>query len=175
MTTDDRTAAEVLRDAIAMEAEGMEFFDRASGMMKRDRSRDMFLGLVAQEKRHIGVLDHQLHLLQEGRGWAPLEDAKRDSASAGPSVFGSEAAGKLEVDPDAGELEVIDIGIGVEERSIEYYKAAGTSSPDENAKQVFRWLVEEESGHLMILRAERDSRSGSGFYYDEMEFTLEKE
>ncbi len=175
MTVDERSASDVLRDAIAMERDGMSFFERASLMMTRERSKDMFLGLVAQERMHVEVLSHELDLLARGADWAPLDEARRAPPSAGTSVFPSDAASEFAIDPGAGELEVIDVGIEVETRSIEYYRSAGATSSNVNAKQVFDWLVEEESGHLEILRAERDSRSGSGFYYDQMEFSLEKE
>ncbi len=49
-----------------MEVDGKEFFERASRMMAHKRSKDMFLSLAAQEKRHIDVLSHQLELLDQG-------------------------------------------------------------------------------------------------------------
>jgi len=171
-----RTSVDVLRDAIAMEMDGKEFFERASGMMTRKRSRDMFVSLASQEKRHIDVLGHQLGLLGKGLDWATLEDARRASGSSSRhSVFADTGIRHLKLKPDAGELDVVDLGIDVEKRSIEYYRTAGQQMDDANARQVFNWLVGEESGHLIILQAERDSRSGSGFYYGNMEFSLETE
>jgi rubrerythrin len=176
VTRSNRSSSEVLRDAIAMEVDGKEFFERASTMMTRNRSKDMFLSLVAQEKRHIEVLVHELGLLDKGLDWATLEDAKRTSASSRRlSVFSDRGVKKLELRPDAGELDVVDVGIDVEKKSIEYYRTAGQETDNANARQVFNWLVGEESGHLTILQAERDSRSGSGFHYGSMEFSLETE
>lgn len=167
---------DVLREAVAMEVDGMEFFERASRMMTRERSRDMFLGLVAQEKRHVEILGRQLGLLDEGLDWAKLEDVKDSSASPGRvTVFEDRGIKRLQLKPGAGELEVIDLGIEVEKKSIEYYRIAGQETENTNAKEVFEWLVSEESGHLLILQAERDNRSGSGFHYDNAEFSLETE
>lgn len=174
MKDDDSLTQDVLRDAIAMEFQGKEFFEQASRKMTRKRSRDMFLSLVAQETRHMDILGHELRRLEDGRGWAALEDAKRLSERpSGSPVFSGDGARRLKLKADAGELEVIDVGIEVEKKSIDYYRDAGKSSKDKNAIQVFNWLVGEESGHLTILQAERDSRSGSGFHYDSMEFSLE--
>ncbi|MGD9962837.1 MAG: ferritin family protein [Thermoplasmata archaeon] len=167
-------AQEVLRDAIAMELEGKEFFERASRRMTRKRSKDMFTGLAVQERRHIDILSHELRRLEDGRGWAGLEDAKTAQCpSSNSPVFSEEGAGRLKLNADAGELEVIDLGIEVEKNSIDYYRSASKASKDKNAREVFDWLVGEESGHLTILRAERDSRSGAGFHYDSQEFSLE--
>ena len=176
VTPSSGSGSEVLRAAITMEVDGKAFFERASTMMTRKRSKDMFMSLAAQEMRHIDVLSHQLGLLDQGLDWVTLEDAKNASApSSRFSVFAGHSVKGLELRLDAGELEVIDVGMDVEKKSIEYYRAAGQRTENANAKQVFEWLVGEESGHLTILQAERDSRSGSGFYYDDMEFSLETE
>lgn len=171
-------AREVLRDAIVMELEGKRFFEHASGRMSRKRSKEMFMGLVAQEKRHVDVLRRELSRLESGRGWCPLDEVERDSGQEGSSSVFSDTDVKqlwLSLKPDAGELEVIDLGMEVEKRSIELYRSAGSEIGDPAAKQIFDWLVDEESGHLAILQAERDSRTGSGFHYDNMEFSLETE
>lgn len=173
MTGSGRSASDILKDAIAMEEDGMAFFKRASTMMTRKRSRDMFLSLAAQEDKHIAVLSHELARVEDGKGWDTLDKAKRSTRPARRSVFSERDIRRVKLEPGAGELEVIDVGIDVEDRSIEYYRAAGQAAEAPNARQVFNWLVGEESGHLTILRAERDSRSGSGFYYDSMEFSLE--
>lgn len=174
MIENNARAREVLKDAIVMELEGKEFFEHASGMMTRKRSKDMFLGLVAQERRHIEVLSHELSMLESGRGWSSVGDIKEVSGKPFRSpVFSDREVKKLRLKPDAGELDVIDLGLEVEKKSIEYYKSAELESEDPEAKRVFGWLVSEESGHLSILMAERDSRAGSGFYYDSSEFSLE--
>ncbi len=170
----ERQAQDVLRRAIAMEHEGKEFFEHASRRMTRKRSKDMFLSLVTQENRHIEILGHELRRLEDGRGWAPLEDAKKGSTdTSGSPVFSKEGVGAVRLEPAAGELEVIDLGMEVEKRSIDYYRDAGMATKDKNARELFNWLVGEEAGHLTILQAERDSRSSSGFYYDDAEFSLE--
>lgn len=169
-------AVDVLRAAIAMEAEGKDLFERASRSMTHPRARDMFLSLARQEQVHIQVLDHELGRLEQGLSWSRLEDAKQGAARHPDSpVFKAGEVRRLTPGPDAGELEVVDLGIEVEKKSIEYYRAAGLRCDDPAAKEVFSWLVGQEAGHLTILQAERDSRSGSGFYYDDMEFSLEVE
>lgn len=70
-------------------------------------------------------------------------------------------------------MDVLRIGMDVEKNSITYYESAGLASEDAETKKIFEWLVNEEKGHLLILRAEYDNRAGSGFYYDSPEFSLE--
>jgi Mn-containing catalase len=164
----------VLRNAIQMEIEGKDFFERAAGMVKHQRSKDTFTSLVKQEQRHVNILGEELNRLEHGEEWASLEDMKR-SAPEFPrvSVFQDKAFKHLKLSPDAGELEVLKVGMDVEQKSIEYYRDAGSRTGDAKAKEVFSWLVGEEAGHLTILKAEYENRTRSGFYYDNMEFSLE--
>jgi len=165
---------DILQNAVEMEQEGKEFFERASNMMRHERAKQMFTSLVKQEQRHIDILGEELRRLQAGIGWATLEEMK-SGAQHYPkiSVFKDKEIMNLKLEPDAGELEVINVGIQVEKKSIDYYRDAAQGADDIKAREVFNWLVGEEAGHLTILNAEYDNRSGAGFYYDNMEFSLE--
>jgi rubrerythrin len=169
-----RNHLDILMNAISMEIEGKEFFEEAAGKLKHQRAKDTFISLVKQEQRHIDILNAELSRLGEGKGWASLAEMK-DSAStyARQSVFKDKDIRRIRLGPDAGELEVLKVGIEVEKKSIEYYRDAANQTADVNAKGVFTWLVGEEAGHLTILSAEYENRTGSGFYYDNMEFSLE--
>ncbi len=157
-----------------MEIEGKEFFEEAAGKLKRQRARDTFISLVKQEQRHIDILDAELSRLNDGRGWASLAEMKKNaSAYARQSVFKDKDIRRIRLSADAGELEALKVGIEVEKKSIEYYRDAANQTTDQNARGIFTWLVGEEAGHLTILSAEYENRTGSGFYYDNMEFSLE--
>lgn len=164
----------ILRSAISMEIEGKEFFEEAAGRVKHQRAKDTFISLVKQEQRHIDILRAELSRLSDGKGWASLAEMKVNaSAYAQRSVFKDKDIRRIRLGPDAGELEVLKVGIEVEKKSIEYYRDAANQTTDQNAKEIFTWLVGEEAGHLTILSAEYENRTGSGFYYDNMEFSLE--
>ncbi len=169
-----RNRLEILRNAVSMEIEGKEFFEEASGRVGHQRAKDTFISLVKQEQRHIDILSAELSRLSDGKGWASLEDMK-ESAPVYPrrSVFKDKDIRRIRLSADAGELEVLKVGIEVEKKSIEYYRDAANQTTDSNAKGVFTWLVGEEAGHLTILSAEYENRTKSGFYYDNMEFSLE--
>ena len=157
-----------------METEGKEFFEEASGKVKHKRAKDTFISLVKQEQRHIDILSAELSRLSDGKGWASLADMKNNASAFAPqSVFKDKDIRRIRLGADAGELEVLKVGIEVEKKSIEYYRDAANQTTDQNARGIFTWLVGEEAGHLTILGAEYESRKGSGFYYDNMEFSLE--
>jgi rubrerythrin len=165
---------EILTNAISMEIEGKEFFEEAAGKLKNQRARDTFISLVKQEQRHIDILSAELSRLSDGKGWASLAEMKDSTpAYARKSVFKDKEIRRIRLGADAGELEVLNVGIEVEKKSIEYYRDAANQTTDTKARTIFTWLVGEEAGHLTILSAEYENRTGSGFYYDNMEFSLE--
>ena len=172
MAEDRREQVEVLRNAIRMEAEGERFFSAAARRMKYPRTKDMFISLAKQERRHVRVLEEELKRLEQGDSWVSPSSVK-GSADAEASVFKEAELALGPLNPKAGELEVLKLGIEVERKSIEYYRRAGQEVSNAKAKELFNWLVGEEAGHLTILTAEHDMRSRSGFYYDMPEFSLE--
>ena len=170
--SDDSLA--VLRDAVAMELEGKDFFELAAKTVKHPRAKEMFMSLVRQEQKHVEIIEDEARRLESGRGWGSLDEV-RSSAPRMPqvSVFKDRAVTRRRLREDASELEVLEVGIEVEKKSIDYYRTAALKATDPNARGLFDWLVGQEAGHLTILSAEHDARSGAGFYYGEAEFSLE--
>jgi len=164
----------VLRHAIEMEVQGKDFYERASARMQNTRGKDMFLSLVRQERLHIDVLEDQLTRYVHDSKWYSLSSLIADvEEHPEKSVFEMPEIKNIKLDPDAGELDVIKLGMEVENRSIAYYHEAGTEVKDANAKGIFNWLVAQETGHLQVLQAEYDLRTKSGFYFDSPQFSME--
>ncbi len=172
-TADEVDPGSVLTDAVEMEAQGKEFYERASARMRNPRAKDMFTSLVRQEQMHIDILEGQLSRLAHDKAWAPLKQLIKEASAPKASVFQDKDIKKIELDPGAGELDVISLGMTIEKKSVEYYRDAGAKATDKNAKKILNWLVAQETGHLTVLQAEYDYRTRSGFYMGEPEFSLE--
>jgi rubrerythrin len=164
----------ILANAIEMEYEGKAFFEDVASKSRHQRTKDTFMSLVKQEQRHVDILSEELRRINKGMPLGSLEELKR-TAPQSPriSVFKDSDVKRFKFDPDAGELDALKLGIEIEKKSIEYYRTAGAQSADRKARELFSWLVGEEGGHLTILSAEHEYRNRSGFYYDNMEFSLE--
>jgi rubrerythrin len=152
----------VLRNAVEMEIQGKAFYEKAAGKMTNQTGKDMFLRLVEQERVHADILEDQLNIYVHDKAWASLDKLKADASAPKISVFDDKDIKEIEVGPNAGELDVIKLGIEVEKKSVDYYRAAGNDLRDKNAKDIFNWLVAQETGHLTILRTEYDRRTKSG-------------
>lgn len=173
MSVSSSVHARVLRNAVEMEVQGAEFYETAASKMRNQRGKEMFRSLVKQENMHREILETQLARLVNDRGWLPLRQLKGEAARQRASVFQDSEVKRLALPPDAGELEVIKLGMEIEKRSVEYYRAAGADIDDAGARELFNWLVAQEAGHLTILQAEYDYRTRSGFYMGDPEFSLE--
>jgi len=166
-------SALILRSAVEMEIQGKEFYEKAAGKMTNQRGKEMFHSLVKQEMLHIDILEDQLNRFVRDKVWLSLEQLKGEAPSRKISVFQDKDIKKIEIGPNAGELDVIKVGMEVETKSVEYYRAAGSHLQNKNAVDIFNWLVAQEAGHLTILQAEYDYRTKSGFYMGSPEFSLE--
>jgi rubrerythrin len=165
--------AMTLRNAVEMEIQGKEFYERAAEKMKNQRGKEMFLSLVKQERVHVDILEDQLNRYVHDNVWLSLKQLRNQAPATKISVFQDKDIKKIEISPNAGELDVIKLGMEIEKKSVEYYRTAGNDVRDKNAKELFFWLVAQEAGHLTILQAEYDYRTRSGFYMGDPEFNLE--
>src|SRR5512136_3252519 len=155
-----------------MEIEGRSFFRRASEVVRNKQAKDTFTSLVKQEQRHIDILGEELNRLEKGLSWASLQQMKQEAQTYPKiSVFQDKDVKHMKLDPDAGELDVLKVGMEIEKKSVDYYRNASFQTTDPKAREVFNWLVGEEAGHLTILSAEHDYRTRSGYYYDNSEFS----
>ncbi|HJX04553.1 MAG TPA: ferritin family protein, partial [Thermoplasmata archaeon] len=158
------------------EREGKAFFEDVASSAKHQRTKDTFASLVKQEQRHVDILTEELRRLEQGKDWASLQEMNATPTQHPKiSVFKDKEIRRMKFDSEAGELEALKLGIKIEMKSMDYYRNAGQESTDPKAREIFNWLVGEEGGHLTILSAEYEYRIKSGFYYDNMEFSLEVE
>ena len=71
------------------------------------------------------------------------------------------------------ELESLNRALEVERETSSFYKQM-VATLDADGKKLFERFVEIEEGHVAIVQAEMDLVSGSGFWFDTAEFSLEK-
>ncbi len=156
-------AALVLRNAVEMEIQGKAFYEKAAEKTTDQKGKDMFLRLVEQERVHADILEDQLNMFVHDRGWVTLKQLRNGASALKISVFEDKDIKKIEIGPNAGDLDVIKLGMEVEKKSVDFYRAAGNDFRDKNAKDVFNWLVEQETRHLATLQAEFDRQTKSVF------------
>jgi rubrerythrin len=71
------------------------------------------------------------------------------------------------------EFESLKKALDVERETSAFYKKM-VATLDDDGRRLFERFVEIEEGHVAIVQAEMDLVSGTGFWFDTAEFSLEK-
>jgi rubrerythrin len=135
----------------------------------------VFTVLCNEEKGHLAYLKERLEEWEQtGRiTVAELETAIPTRASMAASIDSL----KQKVDSSTtagreGELELLERALEVENETSAFYKRM-VAELDADGRRMFERFVEIEEGHQAIVKAEIDCLSGSGFWFDTPEFSLE--
>ncbi len=184
MAKGGKDVEEILRTAMATEWEGFAFYSALSKRTKSREGREVFEKLAKDEVEHVRVLEQVSCAYKDGCILMTYEDAL-ESIECDESLADvtEEALACKSTAPvfkrgvkraeSANDLEALKIGVESERSAIEFYRAAGKGATTDEARELFRQLVEIEEGHEALLQAEYDYYSANGFYMDAREFSLE--
>jgi len=131
---------EIIQFAIQREIESMDFYTRASTMVKHSGTRDLFLDFVKQEEGHKKKLEAVL------AGVIVVEKIEKI-----PNLMISDYMVNAELKPDISYPEILRIAMKREERSVKLYTDLSEKNQDENLKTLFVFLIQEESKHKYYL------------------------
>jgi rubrerythrin len=139
------SAIDAVKTAILTEMQGYELYKGAAERTADPEARRMFHLLAKEEEQHHKMLHEQFRSLMQDKKWVPpptlahgegFENLVADEQWRKSLHFGSM------------ELSVVSIGANLESRAIGFYKQAMESTQDPEGREVFRWLVGWEEGHL---------------------------
>jgi rubrerythrin len=133
---DQKQFQEIIEFAIHREIESMDFYDRASKLVKHSGTRDLFLDFVKQEEGHK-------RKLEEVRG-GKIVLGKIEKI---PNLKISDYMVEAELKPDISYGDILRIAMKREERSVRLYTDLNQKNQDETLRNLFTFLVQEESKH----------------------------
>ena len=162
----------------ALEFEGRvhRTYSEAVENAENDVARRVFSTLCNEEMEHIKYLRERL---EEWRSTGSITVAKLDTVLV-PKAAIEAGAARLREQLEGGgrevrgpELESLKKALDVERDTSAFYKQM-VASLDDDGRRLFERFVEIEEGHVAIVQAEMDMVSGTGFWFDTAEFSLEK-
>lgn len=163
-------ALRAIETAIRIEEEGIKFYTEAAEKVEDRAAQKMFRNLARDEQNHLLLFQSIRQSLQEKGGWPPLESIKLGEI---PHYIFPKPEEKEKVEIPRHHQEILRKGMDIERTSIKFYSEQLEKSVTEEARTVYRFLVEQEKGHLSLLQAEYDYLNRTGFWFDYQEFTLE--
>jgi rubrerythrin len=133
---DEKKFREIIQFAIQREIESMDFYDKASKMVKHSGTKDLFLDFMKQEEGHK----------------RKLEEVRAGKIILGkiekiPNLKISDYMVEAELKPDIPYGDILRVAMKREERSVKLYSDLNEKNQDENLGSLFSFLIQEESKH----------------------------
>jgi len=139
-----------------MEKHGLEFYQRAAAKAKDTATRDLFVRLAEDEKKHLArfeELEETLHAARrEGTGYTDDADlAAYIDRLVETQVFADEGAAARLADQARSDYEALAVAIRAERDSILFYQEMMAFIESNRARAAFSTILDEEREHLRTL------------------------
>lgn len=139
----DQKEIKIMKTAILNEIEGEKFYNKAAQDTQDQDSKNAFLHLAEDEKRHQGMLREMFSQLMAGQDMTA--DKLNLKGTPSPQIF--KAAHNMDTD-NAMEISVFHIAILMEKASIDYYRKAAQDTTLASARKLYESLADWEIKHL---------------------------
>ncbi len=172
MSEDRKAHVEALQIAMETEKKGYRFYRVAAQSSKDPKGQKVFEQLAKDEIEHMSVFAALYEALTNNEPWMTYEEALAKHGQVDPEtlIF---PEGKVEAQEGFDDLKALEEALGFEKKAVGFYQEQVEKAGDDVARVFYKELVEIEQGHVMIIQAEIDSLTGTGFWLDYQEISLE--
>ena len=133
---DEKKFVEIIQFAIQREIESMDFYNKASNMVKHSGTRDLFLDFVKQEEGHKKKLEE----VRSGK----IVLGKIEKI---PNLKISDYTVEAELKPDISYGDILRVAMKREERSVKLYTDLNEKNQHEALRSLLTFLIQEENKH----------------------------
>ncbi|MBF0508362.1 MAG: ferritin family protein [Deltaproteobacteria bacterium] len=141
---------EMCTKALQIEVDGKAFYQRAAEMCHNKLGQEVFSMLMADEEVHAKRIQMIYDAMKLKESWT--DDWKcLVTANSDLGNFIKIRATRGEPDPQAGDVEALDVGLASEDASINFYKRQLAAATDPLERAFLNKMVEEESVHYQVL------------------------
>jgi len=166
------TVEEAIKTSIEYETRVRDVYVEAVNGVESAEGKRLFQLMADEEQGHVDYLDVKLNQWSsDGTVTADGLTTAIPSAAAieqGVDTLREKVGGK----PGTVELQFLGKALSVERETSNFYQRMVDELPGE-AKGLFQRFLEIEEGHLALVQAQIDQATGSGYWFDVREFTLE--
>jgi len=160
----------IIKEALKLEINGREFFNRAAELTHNELGKKMFRKLADDEVKHLAEFSKLFSTAMGGEDWKKHikpEELKKESEVIEGLIA------RMKREESASELEGIRIGMELENKAIEFFKRSAEEVTDPGAREILNQICEEERFHYDLLQAQYDSVTHDGFWLDSAEFQMD--
>ena len=150
---------DVLAQALKLELDGHEFYQRMVARMEDQAGKAMFQQLANDEVDHYNYIKRQYDALQAGDGWSPIPELDLVSSIDAVSVVFPPAEKELsELPENPSEEDALLFGLNIENKSFRLYHNSAEQASDPDASKLFTQLAAAEQRHFEVLMQRYESR-----------------
>lgn len=164
---------EAFRLAATAEKEGMRAYLNFAKNTKVDSGKNMFIQLALDEIDHLELIQTFIDKTFQGEEYTPAPVPAGRVSKFMPDVDDAsrQKADKAHVEDE----EALKIALEHEEKAKNFYTEQAGLTDNAEVKELFEKLAKVEQKHYDIIKAELDFIRQDGFWFDVMEFSLEKQ
>ena len=137
---DDKKFQEIVEFALQKEIEAVDFYTRASGVVKHSGTKALFLDFAKQEEGHKRLLEN-----------LSMEKVVHANIEKIPNLKISDYLVDTDFRPDISYADILRIAMKREEHSIKLYNDLKPLNGDETLTKLFNFLIQEETKHKYAL------------------------
>lgn len=146
---------EIMKEAILLEKRGKSFYKKVAEQAQNKAVADFFKTMAEEEHKHIQILSRQFKSYSQNKTFLPETHTGSDASNVSSQVLTPEI--KENISAAGFEAAAISAAISMEERAVKLYSESAKTSPDPEAKTLYRWLADWERQHLnTLLDIDRD-------------------
>lgn len=151
--------------AIKMEIDGMAFYREAAEKTKNPLGKKMFLSFIEDEKNHLKALE----TIFKSADFGVINDIFKgsDPKKRVKTVFAQAEEDKdLERQKaDADDIKAIEMAMELEKKGYDYYMEISKTAENENIRNLFKILANEENQHYAILQNSHTFLTDTGNWF----------
>ncbi|MCX5851279.1 MAG: ferritin family protein [Deltaproteobacteria bacterium] len=139
--------------ALEMEGKGKSFYKKAHAACTHAPGKEIFKNLMEDEDDHIRKIKALHTSIGENGGWKGARKKEPQALRDLGLIFRQMAERHgSEITAAAGDIEALDVGIGLERRSVEFYENHLKKAADPEEKEFLTKMVTEEKTHYAVLQ-----------------------
>lgn len=153
MSGTSEKSLQMLAIALEKEQSGWNFYKDAAAKCRTDMGQEMFRRLMADEGVHIQRVKDIYGSLAGGGTWSEDWKTYRNESEDLTKLI-QQRVTKLgsKVKAETGDLEVVEIGIGMEQGAIDFYDEQLKKATDRLEQDFIRVMLTEERSHFAALQ-----------------------
>ena len=166
------TVEEAIKTSIEYETKVRDVYEDAVARAETEDGKKLFQVMADEEQHHLDYLESKLREWSKTGKVTP--EGLKTALPPAETIEAGIAVLEDQVGDGAGriEIEFLEKAHAVERETCGFYRKMVDKLPKE-AKELFRRFLEIEEGHLALVQAQIDQVTGTGYWFDVAEFSLE--